>query len=107
MALIKKSLFLMVAMVLLASCFPAVAGSAEGDEAQREQVGTGHAVAAAFSNIVYVPMKALVFCPVSGGLWFATMFVTGGTHYNEAADFAKAGCGGKWIIKPGDIRLSE
>jgi hypothetical protein len=107
MAPIKKSILLVVAGVLLASCFPAVAASAEGDGAQREQVGAGQAVAAAFSNIIYVPMKAVVFCPVSGGLWVAAMLVTGGTHYNEAADFAKAGCGGKWVIKPEDIRLSE
>jgi len=107
MVAIKRNFLLIVAVLLLASCFPAVAASAEGDGTQREQAGTGQAVAAAFSNLIYVPMKALVFCPVSGGLWFATMFVTGGTHYNEAADFAKAGCGGKWVIKPGDIRLSQ
>lgn len=107
MVAIKRSFLLIVAVALLASCLPAAAESAEDDGAQREQVGAGQAVAAAFSNIIYVPMKALVFCPVSGGLWVATMVVTGGTHYNEAADFAKAGCGGKWVIKPGDIRLSE
>ena len=107
MAAIKRTCLLIVAVALLGSCLPAAAVSAEGDGAQPERVGAGQAVAAAFSNVIYVPMKAFVFCPVSGGLWVATMLVTGGTHYNEAADFAKAGCGGKWVIKPSDIRLSE
>ena len=67
---------------------------------------TGKEVAAGFSNVFYIPGKALV-CTSSGVVWIVTMAVTLGSFYNEAANFVKGGCGGKWIVTGEDIHFSR
>jgi len=53
-----------------------------------------------------VPGKAIV-CGVSGVLWIATMALTFGTLYQEATDFVKGGCGGKWVLTGEDIKPAQ
>jgi hypothetical protein len=65
--------------------------------------GAGATAAAVVSDVFYVPGKAVV-CGVSGVLWVATMALTFGTLYDEAADFVKGGCGGRWVLTGEDIK---
>ena len=53
-----------------------------------------------------MPGKAIV-CGVSGVLWVATMAITFGTLYQEAADFVKGGCGGQWVLTGEDIKTTK
>jgi hypothetical protein len=53
--------------------------------------------------VLYVPGKAIV-CGVSGVLWVATMAVTLGALYDEAANFVKGGCGGRGVLTGEDIK---
>ena len=69
----------------------------------KENPGAGAEVAAAFSNIIYVPGKA-TFCAISTIIWASIMALTFGHSYNEAAVFPKAGCGGKWAVRGEDIQ---
>src|SRR5262245_53659310 len=66
---------------------------------------TGDEVAAGFTNVLYVPGKAL-FCGSTGFLWLVFMLVTAGVAYNEGARFVKAGCGGKWLVTGEDMVVS-
>jgi len=68
--------------------------------------GGGATAAAAVSDVFYVPGKAIV-CGVSGVLWVATMAITFGTLYQEAADFVKGGCGGQWVLTGDDIKPTK
>jgi hypothetical protein len=68
--------------------------------------GAGATAAAAVSDVFYVPGKAVV-CGVSGVLWVATMALTLGTLYDEAADFVKGGCGGRWVLTGDDIKPAK
>ena len=68
-----------------------------------EPAGAGATAAAAVSDVFYVPGKAIV-CGVSGVLWVAAMAVTLGALYNEAANFVKGGCGGRWVLTGEDIK---
>jgi hypothetical protein len=61
--------------------------------------------AAVVSDLFYVPGKAVV-CGVSGVLWVATMALTFGTLYQEAADFVKGGCG-VWVLTGQDIKPTQ
>ena len=73
------------------------------DERSKEPPSVGANAAAAVSDVFYVPGKAIV-CGVSGVLYIATMAVTFGTLYQEATDFVKGGCGGKWVLTGEDIK---
>jgi hypothetical protein len=53
-----------------------------------------------------VPGKAIV-CTTSGVLWIAIMALTFGARYNEAANFVKGGCGGKWVLAREDIHSTR
>ena len=68
------------------------------------QEDSGEGVAAGFSNVLYIPGKA-IFCASSGVLWLTMMVFTLGHSYNAAANFVKGGCGGKWIVRGEDIKL--
>ena len=68
--------------------------------------GAGATAAAVVSDVFYVPGKAIV-CSVSGVLWVATMGLTFGTLYNEATDFVKGGCGGRWLLTGEDIKPTK
>jgi hypothetical protein len=71
-----------------------------------EPPGAGANAAAAVSDVFYVPGKAIV-CGVSGVLWVATMAVTLGALYDEAANFVKGGCGGRWVLTGEDIKPAK
>lgn len=94
---------LTAALLLCPSSSPAWA---QGPQPAKDGPGTGEEVAAGFSNVLYVPGKAIV-CTTSGILWIATMALTLGALYNEAANFVKGGCGGKWIVARDDIHFSR
>ncbi len=66
----------------------------------------GSTAAAVVSDLFYVPGKAVV-CGVSGVLWVATMALTFGALYQEAADFVRGGCGGKWVLTGQDIKPTQ
>jgi hypothetical protein len=94
---------LMAALLLCPISSPAWA---QGSQPAKDGAGTGEEVAAGLSNVFYVPGKAIV-CTTSGILWVATMALTFGALYNEAANFVKAGCGGKWVLVKEDIHFSR
>lgn len=75
------------------------------DEASRSKAppSPGANAAAAVGDIFYVPGKAIV-CGMSGALYVATMALTFGALYQEATDFVKGGCGGKWVLTGEDIK---
>lgn len=69
-----------------------------------EEVTEAQRVAAGFASVVYVPCK-LGFCIFSGVSWFAVLALSGGTAYNTATDFVRAGCGGDWVVHGEDIKF--
>ena len=71
-----------------------------------QPVGAGATAAAVVSDVFYVPGKAAV-CGVSGVVWVATMALTLGTLYNEATNFVKGGCGGRWLLTGEDIKPTK
>ena len=84
----------------------ALQSHAEDPSQPGEAPGAGATAAAAVSDVFYVPGKAIV-CGVSGVLWVATMAITFGTLYQEAADFVKGGCGGQWVLTGEDIKTTK
>lgn len=104
MAWIKP--FVTVLMAVLLLCPSSSPASAQGSQPAKDGPGTGEEVAAGLSNVFYVPGKAIV-CTTSGVLWIATMALTFGALYNEAANFVKTGCGGKWVLAREDIHFSR
>ncbi len=71
-----------------------------------EAPGAGATAAAVASDVLYVPGKAIV-CGMSGVLWVATMALTFGALYQEAADFVKGGCGGRWVLTGEDFKSAR
>ena len=86
---------LLVCSFLIGAC--AAQGWADDTSQAKDTADSGSPAAAAVSNIIYVPGKAIV-CGVSGVLWTATMLLTFGALYQESADFVKGGCGGQWVL---------
>lgn len=79
---------------------------AQAQGTARSEPGAGEAVAAGFSNAVYVPGKAIV-CGATGVLWIWMMAITFGYLYDEAFKFVKGGCGGQWIITAEDMKRAD
>jgi hypothetical protein len=79
---------------------------AEDTSTAREAPGAGATAAAVASDVFYVPGKAVV-CGVSGVLWVATMALTFGALYQDAADFVQGGCGGQWVLTGKDIKPAK
>jgi hypothetical protein len=93
-----------IAALLVVLLIGTGAPTAWADERSQSTEPTAGATAAAVvSDIFYVPGKAIV-CGASGVLWVATMAVTFGALYQEATDFVKGGCGGKWVLTGEDIK---
>ena len=82
-----------------------VAGAPAGwaDESAKEEPSPGANAAAAVADVFYVPGKAIV-CGMSGALYVATMALTFGALYQEATEFVKGACGGKWLLTGEDIK---
>jgi hypothetical protein len=77
------------------------------DETSRSQEPSpGQNAAAAVADLFYVPGKAVV-CGASGVLYVAAMALTLGALYQEATDFVKGGCGGKWVLTGKDIKPAQ
>jgi len=93
-----------LALLLVGAC--ALPTHAQDTSQAKEPAGVGATTAAAVSDVFYVPGKAIV-CGVSGVLWVATMAITFGTLYQEAADFVKGGCGGQWVLTGEDIKTTK
>jgi hypothetical protein len=91
----------LLASFLIGTC--AYPTSAQDASAVNEAPGAGATAAAVASDVFYAPGKALV-CGASGVLWVATMALTFGSLYQEAADFVKGGCGGRWVLTGEDIK---
>lgn len=94
----------LLTLLLIGAC--ALQSHAEDTSGAKEGPGAGATTAAAVSDVFYVPGKAIV-CGVSGVVWVATMAITFGTLYQEAADFVKGGCGGQWVLTGEDIKPSK
>jgi len=75
-----------------------------GDPAPANEAGS--TAAAVVSDVFYVPGKAIV-CGASGVLWVATMALTFGALYQEAADLVRGGCGGTWVLTGQDIKPAQ
>ncbi len=67
------------------------------------QAEDGKALAAAASNVIYVPGKVLT-CAVGGVIWVGGMLLTLGTAYNPMANVVRETCGGQWVVTPSNIR---
>ena len=91
-------------LVLLLIGLSTSSGWADGKG--NEPPSAGANAAAAVGDIFYVPGKAIV-CGVSGALYVATMALTFGALYQEATDFVKGGCGGKWVLTGEDIKPAQ
>jgi hypothetical protein len=97
-----KGLCVALAVILfLGGPLAPVASAQQAGEATHDVDAAGFA--AGKSNVFLVAGK-LVLCVTSGVLWAATMAVTFGTYYNDAARVVKAGCGGKWAVTPEEMR---
>ncbi len=92
----------LLALLLIGMSAPT--GWADGKN--NEPPSAGANAAAAVGDVFYVPGKAIV-CGVSGALYIATMALTFGTLYQEATDFVKGGCGGKWVLTGEDIKPAQ
>jgi hypothetical protein len=82
------------------------AGAPTGWAAEAKEPSPGANAAAAVGDIFYVPGKAIV-CGASGALYVVTMALTLGALYQEATDFVKGGCGGKWVLTGEDIKPAQ
>jgi hypothetical protein len=91
-------------LVLLLIGMSTSSGWADGKGSEPPSAGAN--AAAAVGDIFYVPGKAIV-CGVSGALYVATMALTFGALYQEATDFVKGGCGGKWVLTGEDIKPAQ
>jgi len=91
----------LLAFLLIGAC--ALQSHAEDASQAKDGPGAGATTVAAVSDVFYVPGKAIV-CGVSGVLWVATMAITFGTLYQEAAEFVNGGCGGQWVLTGEDIK---
>ncbi len=107
MDLLKKCGIGVIIFMLAMSSAGTPAAWAQSAEPTAERASTAQWVAAVFADIFYVPVKGLVICPVSAGLFVATIVASGGVHYNGAANVVKGGCGGKWIVKGEDIEFTK
>ena len=94
----------LLALLLIGTC--AHQSWAQDTSTVREAPGAGATAAAVASDVFYVPGKAII-CGVSGVLWVATMALTFGALYQEAADFVKGGCGGQWVLTGEDIKPAK
>jgi len=91
----------LLAFLLIGAC--ALQSHAEDASQAKDGPGAGATTVSAVSDVFYVPGKAIV-CGVSGVLWVATMAITFGTLYQEAAEFVNGGCGGQWVLTGEDIK---
>ncbi|MGH7396857.1 MAG: hypothetical protein ACRELW_04910 [Candidatus Rokuibacteriota bacterium] len=94
----------LLALLLIGTLAP-VSWAEDTSQAKREP-SPGATAAAVVSDVFYVPGKAIV-CGVSGVLWIGTMALTFGALYQEAADFVKGGCGGRWVLTGEDIKPAK
>jgi hypothetical protein len=93
-----------VVLALLLNLLAPAAWAQSAAPRPHEEVTETQRVAAGFASVVYVPCK-LGFCIVSGVSWFAVLALSGGTAYNTATDFVRAGCGGDWVVHGEDIKF--
>ena len=103
MTLRRWTAILLVSLLIGSS---ALVSWAEESSRAKEEPGAGATAAAAVSDVFYVPGKAIV-CGASGVLWVATMALTLGSLYQEAADFVKGGCGGQWVLTGEDMKPTK
>jgi len=89
-------------LAVLLICTGVPSGWADETARSQEPASAGATAAAVVGDIFYVPGKALV-CGVSGALYVVTMALTFGALYQEATDFVKGACGGKWVLTGEDI----
>ena len=93
----------LLALLLITTGVP----TAWADETSRsQQPSPGQNAAAALADVFYVPGKVVV-CSASGVLYVAAMALTLGALYQEATDFVKGGCGGKWVLTGKDIKPAQ
>jgi hypothetical protein len=90
------------ALIVLLGGFWVSPGWAQ-DPPRTSPPGPDATAAAVVGDFFYVPGKAIV-CGMSGVLYVATMALTFGALYQEATDFVRGGCGGKWVLTGEDIK---
>ena len=92
----------LVALVLpTAVLAPATAQTAPAPTRPEPTGGEGTGTVA--SNFFYAPGKFFT-CVGGSVLWVATMAITFGTMYEDAARLFHEACGGKWTLDDADIR---
>ena len=82
----------------------AAAAKPEGAASAKEEQNGGREAAAAATNVLYVPGKA-VACVLSGAFWVGAMALSLGGAYNDpnVSQIITEGCGGKWVLKGEDM----
>ena len=96
---------LVVALVLPSALIP-VAGAqtpAPAPAPPRAEPTDKEVALSVGSNFFYAPGKFFT-CVGGSALWVATMLITFGTLYDEAARMVNEACGGKWTVDDADIR---
>ncbi|MBI4536587.1 MAG: hypothetical protein HY712_01365 [candidate division NC10 bacterium] len=61
-------------------------------------------VRADYLNVVYVPGKAII-CGAGVLASTGVMLLSLGSAYRDAVGFLDEGCGGKWMLTPGDVAV--
>jgi len=80
----------------------------EGASPAKAESTNGQDVAAGFTNVLYVPGKAIA-CGLSAVFWGGWMVLTLGGGYKDknATQIINGGCGGKWVLKGEDMASSR
>ena len=99
----RSNRWIAVLLVSLLMGAGAPAGWAADESSRSQEPSPGQNAAAAVADVFYVPGKVVV-CGASGVLYVAAMALTLGALYQEATDFVKGGCGGKWVLTGKDIK---
>ena len=94
----------LVALVLpTALPAPAPAQTVQASAPTRPEPTDGEVAGSVASNFFYAPGKFFT-CVGGSVLWVATMAITFGTMYEDAARLFHEACGGKWTLDDADIR---
>ncbi len=107
----RVGLVVLALLLLINSTFSAAwaqGAPPEGPPPAKEESTTGQDVAAGFTNVLYVPGKAIA-CGLSAIAWGAWMVLTLGGGYKDKNinQIIDGGCGGKWVLKGEDMQSSR
>ncbi len=89
-------------MASVGSTQPAVSAYPTSETPERGDYSAGAVAGAVAVNVFRVPGKTLL-CGVTVITSAGLMVLTLGTQYRMVGAVFREGCGGKWVIEPGDL----